>query len=331
MRKNLQVRNVNLNLFPILLTLLKHRNVTQAANELCLSQSAVSGSLKRLREMFDDELLLTRGRDLVLTEKAKSLLPLLEQHQACAQALLGDSGFDPKSMKMRFRVSTADWVSFLLIPVLSRRLHECAPQVSVQFVQGDRSDAKEMRQGVADLLIGPDKISDWAGLNLFNDDSDYLFEHCYCDQLIGIQSARQPVPGIERDQEIFLQHPHVTFNFGTRLHASVERDALNELGLSQNDQFLVSEFATLPYLVVSTGAVSVLPASLAEQMSTTLPIRTFQPPVAYGPIKLIQVWPKVRDHDEKLNWFRTLVQECFQELMAARKTGNDALPLDLPT
>ena len=323
MKKHIQVRNVNLNLFPILLKLLKHRNVTQAASELCLSQSAVSGSLKRLREIFDDELLVMQGRDLVLTEKAKILLPQLEQHHACAEALLGGSSFNPQSMKMRFRISTADWVSFLLIPMLSHRLRECAPQVSVQFVQGDRTDAKEMRQGVADLMIGPDRISDWAGLNLFNDDSDYVFEHCYQDHLIGIQSAAHPVPGIEQDQIIYLQHPHVTFNFGVRLHASVERDTLNELGLIQNDQFLVSEFGTLPYLVASTGAVSVIPASLADQMTGILPLRTFQPPLEFSPIKLIMVWPKVRDSDEKLNWFRALVQSCFQELMAARKTTSE--------
>ena len=315
MGNHLQVRNVNLNLFPILLKLLLHRNVTRVANELCLTQSAVSGSLKRLRDIFSDELLITQGRELVLTEKAKRLLPMLEQHQISAETLLGGVAFDPASTTIRFRISTADWVSFLLVPVLTRRLSECSPNVSVQFIQGDRSNAKELREGVVDMLIGPEKISDWTGLNLFNDDSDYGFEQCYVDHLIGIESSEKPVPGIELDREIYLRHPHVTFNFGTRLHASVERDTLNEYELNQNDQFLVSEFTTLPYFVAATGAVSVIPSSLSNQMKRILPIRTFTPPLEFAPIKLIMVWANVRNNDPSMKWLRVLVRECFQELL----------------
>ena len=315
MGNHLQVRNVNLNLFPILLKLLLHRNVTRVADELCLTQSAVSGSLKRLRDIFSDELLVTQGRELVLTEKAKRLLPMLEQHQLSAEAMLGGTDFDPMSTKLRFRISTADWVSFLLVPVLTRRLSQCAPDASVQFVQGDRFDAKELRQGAVDILIGPEKISDWTGLSLFNEDSDYGFEHCYSDHLVGIESSEKPVPGIELDQEVYLRHPHVTFNFGTRLHASIERDTLNECGLNQNDQFLVSEFTTLPYLVAATGAVSVVPSSLANQMKSILPIRTFTPPLEFAPVKLIIVWAKVRNNDPSMTWLRILVRECFQELL----------------
>lgn len=328
MARPLQLRNVNLNLLPILLTLLRHRNVTKAAHELHLTQSAVSGSLKRLREMFDDELMVFNGRELTLTEKAKALLPQLEQIQTTAEAVLGGAVFEPQTSHMRFRITTADWMSFLLVPPLYRHLRNDAPGVSVQFLQGsDRVDAKELRQGFADLLIGPERVSDWTSLNLYNDDSEYRFEHVFVDRLVCIASTQHAVPDLCNDREQYLQHPHLTFNFGPRLHASMERDTLNEAGLKQNDQFLLPEFTTLPYLVSATGATAVVPLSIARQMAAILPIRAFEPPLEFEPIKLIMVWPKVRDNDEGLKWFRGLVHQTFQELLTC---DHAAAPLTDP-
>jgi len=315
-RRPLALRSVNLNLLPILLTLLRHRNVTHAANELHLTQSAVSGSLRRLRELFDDELMVFNGRELLLTEKAKELLPQLEQLQASAESVLGGAAFDPGSANVRFRITTADWLSFLLVPTLHRKLDTQAPGVSVQFMQGsDRVDAKELRQGFADLLIGPERISDWTNLNLFNDDSEYRHERVFVDRLVGIASTRHPLPDLENDRESYLRHPHLTFNLGPRLHASMERDTLNDAGLKQNDQFLLPEFTTLPYLVAATGATALVPLSIARQMTKLLPIRAFEPPLDFEPIKLIMVWAKLRDHDAALSWFRGLVRQSFHDLV----------------
>ncbi|PZR48470.1 helix-turn-helix domain-containing protein [Paraburkholderia fungorum] len=67
------LRRLNLNLLPILYELLHSKNVSEAARHLNLTQSAVSGSLRQLREIFKDELLIQRGRGMVLSEKAHRL------------------------------------------------------------------------------------------------------------------------------------------------------------------------------------------------------------------------------------------------------------------
>lgn len=321
--KNIQVRNINLNLFPTLLKLLQLRNVTHAATELHLTQSTVSGSLKRLREIFDDELLISVGRDLILTEKSKELLPRLEKMLAAAEEVLGAQGFDPSISTTRFNITTADWISFLLTPLLAKHLNQEAPRVNIQFVPGDRSDAKDLRQGFADLLIGPDRVSDWTSLNLFNDGSDYCFEYVYTDRLVGIQSAHNLVPDIEVCQRTYLEHPHLTFNFGSHIHASVERDGLNAAHVEQNDRFFVPELTTLPYLVAKTGAVSVIPRSLARQMVEYLPIQMFDPPIDFPEIKLVMIWPKARMNDQSLTWLRSVIRQLFRDVM----TEDEALGL----
>ena len=57
----MRFHGLDLNLLVALDALLTHQNVTRAAEQLNLSQSALSGALARLREHFDDELVVPMG------------------------------------------------------------------------------------------------------------------------------------------------------------------------------------------------------------------------------------------------------------------------------
>ncbi|MFT4067338.1 LysR family transcriptional regulator [Paraburkholderia sp.] len=329
MSQSNQLRNVNLNLLPILYTLLKHRNVTIAAKELHLTQSTVSGSLKRLREVFDNELLVFNGRELLLTEKAKAMLPQLERFQLAGEALLGTLEFDPGEITNRFRIASADWLSFLLVPPLHERLNGNAPKAGVQFVHGDRSSGEDMRQGMIDMVIAPEKVSDWSGLNLFNENSDYQYEYLFTDQMVCIESTRHAPSLAGLDQDAYLRHTHISFNLGSRVNASIERDTLAGAGLTQNDQFLLPEFTTLPHMVAATGCIAAIPLSLARPFQAVLPIRIFEPPVTFPPLKIIMAWTKASDRDASQCWFRQQVRESIRELAAgwaeaAGEYGNPA-------
>ena len=69
--------NINLNLLPALAALLRERNVSAAARRVGVSQSAMSGMLARLREYFDDPLIVPVGRRIELTPLADTLVAKL--------------------------------------------------------------------------------------------------------------------------------------------------------------------------------------------------------------------------------------------------------------
>jgi DNA-binding transcriptional LysR family regulator len=73
----MDIRKVDLNLLPVLDALLRHRSVTLAARELEMSQSALSSSLARLRELLGDSLFVRTGRGLLPTPRAALLLSLI--------------------------------------------------------------------------------------------------------------------------------------------------------------------------------------------------------------------------------------------------------------
>src|SRR5207247_1244687 len=69
--------SVDLNLLLVLHTVLSEGSATAAAKRLSVSQSAVSNSLARLREVLGDPLVVRHGRGLTPTPLAQRLAPAL--------------------------------------------------------------------------------------------------------------------------------------------------------------------------------------------------------------------------------------------------------------
>src|SRR6202047_3490633 len=96
-------RQLDLNLLVALDALLTERNITEAGRRVHLTQSAMSGALSRLREYFDDELLVQVGRKMVPTPLANDLSePVLEILQRIKSTIDTKSDFDPTRTTRRF-------------------------------------------------------------------------------------------------------------------------------------------------------------------------------------------------------------------------------------
>ena len=70
---------VDLNLLVVLHALLAERHVTRAAQRVHISQPAASRALARLRDTFDDPLLVRMGQRMVPTPRARALQAPLER------------------------------------------------------------------------------------------------------------------------------------------------------------------------------------------------------------------------------------------------------------
>ncbi|MFY0728864.1 LysR family transcriptional regulator [Pseudomonas sp. NFX15] len=81
MKRN-DLRSIDLNLLVVFEALIQERNVTRAAQRLCLGQPAVSGALGRLRALFNDPLFNRIGHKMEPTTRAlqvaQTLGPVLD-------------------------------------------------------------------------------------------------------------------------------------------------------------------------------------------------------------------------------------------------------------
>ena len=84
----MNIRHVDLNLLVYLNVLIDEQSVSKAANKLALTQPAMSNALKRLRDLFDDPLLVRAAGTMTPTAKALSLKPEIESLLKMAEEIM---------------------------------------------------------------------------------------------------------------------------------------------------------------------------------------------------------------------------------------------------
>lgn len=148
-----QLRDVDLNLLVVLDALLRERSVTRAAERLHLTPSAVSHALKRLRQLFDDELLLRDGRRMRPTARAENLAETLPRLLAqLARTIEAPEAFDPTTSSRTFRLAAPDFIAPHL-PALLQDVQSAAPGVNVELAPYAATAMQHLAEGRYDALI----------------------------------------------------------------------------------------------------------------------------------------------------------------------------------
>src|SRR6476469_8001729 len=102
----LDLHRFDLNLLVTLDALLTEKNVTRAGMRMNLSQSAMSGALARLRDFFQDELLVPMGRTMVLTPLAEDLIQPVRDVLLQIQATIATKPhFEPATSTRHFTLA----------------------------------------------------------------------------------------------------------------------------------------------------------------------------------------------------------------------------------
>ncbi|WP_185962550.1 LysR family transcriptional regulator [Thalassomonas sp. M1454] len=122
---------VDLNLLIALSVLLKEKNVSKAADALYLTQSAMSKTLKRLREVFNDELLFRSANKMHTTAKGEQLSKELPSLLDSLSNFIQSEKFDPATCDMSFSVSVPASMNHSILLPLLQTLAEQAPKIKV--------------------------------------------------------------------------------------------------------------------------------------------------------------------------------------------------------
>lgn len=147
-------KNLDLNLFRVFLTLMQHRSVSRAAEELALTPSAVSHALNRLRAALGDPLFERRGGGLVPTafasEVSKQVRPALDQLRNATERF----EFDPKTAEREFVITAGSYSAMVILPPLLERMRQAAPNVRLRARRIESHYVDDVEQGRVDMAIG---------------------------------------------------------------------------------------------------------------------------------------------------------------------------------
>jgi DNA-binding transcriptional LysR family regulator len=299
--------------------LLRHGSVTKAASALNVSQPALSAALKNLREHFNDELVVRRGGGMFLTPKGEGLLKPLEQALSSIETLVLEKSDGTAREVQRIKIATTDHVIHLLGAPLARVIIEDAHHLCIQFLNVVGHSVSQLMSGAIDLIITPRSmmstgLADTRAMREVN--SELLTTHrLVC---IGRRDDAELKAGLSLSQ--YLARPHVSFALDADRDISVERVALAERSLTQNDVLLTASYSTLPAIVAATGCLAVLPEGMAKTASMLYPVQWVESPLPLPPLELVMVWHRRSDEDGRIIQLREILKSCV--------SLTDVAPLD---
>jgi DNA-binding transcriptional LysR family regulator len=136
MMNSVQLSRIDLNLLVLFQTVIEERHVGRAAERLNLSPSAVSHSLKRLRQLLNDPLFLRTPKGVVPTARALELaVPIAEILSQVGKVLATAQPFDPAASRRSFTIGAPDGVSAVVLPAMLVELAASAPGINVRIRQ----------------------------------------------------------------------------------------------------------------------------------------------------------------------------------------------------
>ena len=154
----MNLANLDLNLLVSLDALLEQRSVTRAAQQLGLSQPALSASLARLRRHFGDELLSRVGNAYRLTPLAGQLKPRVRLAlDGVERVFSAQPDFDPAESTREFSVLVSDYGCAVLGDTLAQLLGEEAPSARLRLAHNTPGAVDQAQQTLlsTDLLVLP--------------------------------------------------------------------------------------------------------------------------------------------------------------------------------
>ncbi|KGJ90956.1 LysR family transcriptional regulator [Colwellia psychrerythraea] len=231
--------------------LIREKNASKAANQLGLTQQAVSEHLKKLRDVFDDRLFLRKTNGFLPTPFAEKLSHNVDKLLNDFKALLSPSTFDPKTIDGTFVIAATDYAQQVVLPQLVATLRQESPHLKL-IVRDFEIDKLHdlMESGKVNLAIAfPDYIPDsYPILKLFEE------RHiCVASPNSSIANTNPTLANIARYPSIIASPSRPNFK------GSID-DWFKKFGLKRNIVVSAPCFSIVPMYLETTDSIAFLPS-----------------------------------------------------------------------
>jgi len=307
----MQLNRFDLNLLIALDALLREKNVTRAAERVYVSQPAMSAALQKLRDYFNDPLLVRVGREMQLTPRGLSLVEPVREALLSIQATLGTQPtFDPATVKRSFTVIVTDEAAPRLMPPVLKRLAREAPGIQLQLEHVTQTTINRVEYGDADLCLCLDSPR-FFGLRAYPDTLRII--ELAAVRWVCVVSQDHPCVGDEMSEEQYMSLPHIfgrPSGYGASVDELVHRLTNRNVDVRATAQSLLE----LPFLICGTPLVATIPERLARILAPILPLKVFALPFEVPLSKELVIWHKRNEPDPGHAWLRDLFIRVAQEL-----------------
>lgn len=304
----MRFNHLDLNLLVALDILLEEQNITRAAVRLHMTQSALSGILRRLRAYFEDDLLVQVGRSMSPTLLGKDLqIPVREVLLKIQTSIAAKPVFDVALSKRHFRIMASDYLINVLLADVIHRINGEAPHVTFELMSPGETALEMLMRGEIDLMIAPEQH-----INAEHP-SQLLFEEQHvCVAWTGNTSLREPFT-----LENYLELGHVAAAFGRNRTPAIEQWFMNQYGCKRRLEVITHDFNTIPHLLIGSQRIATMHSRLAMLYAQLLPLRLLPPPVKLPVMREYMAWHRSLNGDAMLGWLRGRLLDAVQRSEAS--------------
>ena len=300
----MRFHKLDLNLLVALDVLLKERSVSRAAEVLNLSASAMSNSLARLRQYFDDELLVQIGRKMEITPRAQNLQEAVRDVLLRIDSTIATQpAFEPDRSDRSFRIFASDYTQIVLAPAMLGLAAKARATVRFEFMPQVRAPHRDLERGEADLLIIPSGFMS----------PDHPREVLYQEEFVCMVWRDGALAKGDLTFERYVGAEHVVMQPGG-MDTAFEAWFLKRYGVTRRVAVSTYSFVTLPAMLVGTDRVATVHARVARRFVNVWPLEIRPTPMPFDRMEQSMQWHKFRTNDPGLAWLRGLFLEAGRRI-----------------
>lgn len=305
----MNLARVDLNLLVYLDVLLRECSVTRAAEQLNITQPAMSNGLRRLRDLFKDPLLIRTSEGMRPTARALELQPQLREVLGKLEVVVQPIDFEPLHSEQLFRIMASDYAESTLIPRLLESVRSTAPGIALDILTPSDVTFQDLEKGKIDMAI-----------NRF-DHLPKSLHHAtlWRDTFSCLLSVDNPaLQNFALDA--YLQAPHIWVSktgmgVGTgmtprdTLKLGWVDEALADIGHQRRIRIFTRHYQVASLLAQQPDLIATLPTQSALLQAENPHLAIRPPPFPIVPIELKMAWSALLQHNNAHIWLRRKIQE----------------------
>jgi LysR family nod box-dependent transcriptional activator len=301
---SVRLADLDLNLLVALEAVFTERHVGRAAARLHLTQSAVSNALTRLRRHFNDPLVTRVGGAMTPTALGLLLQPELTDLLARLRGFaMRGAAFVPADSDREFRVIAADFISYVLIPLMIQKLEIEAPRIKIRMLPYSPYAIDQLTRGEADLCIG-----------LLQDLGDSLpAENLYDEALTCIAGHKSPI----RSGRV-TPHEYSAARHAALIVGEGHINFLRGIDLPREVAVWLPNIGAVLEIVSQTDYIATISTYIAHRYRHRFKLRILAPPFKVWVMPVVMQHHRRMTSDLGLTWLRRLFVDTAKELRPPR-------------
>lgn len=306
---------LDLNLLRVFDEVMASKNITRAAEQLNMTQPAVSNALRRLREALGDDLVQRAGYGIEPTPRGAALWPAIREALAMLENELAPDRFDPKGSQQNFVLAMADATAAMLMPPLIETLERDAPNVNLRIVPLTTRDPRGLLEaGDIDVAIGyfPAAVAS-IGLAAMQTGTADAFSHAqlYSGEYVCVMRRGHPLAKRRKNPTLTIEEycaaKHLLVSFSGRPYGFID-EALAPLGRTRRIVLTVNQFFTAGQVVAGSDLLTVLPRHFLSATGIRDAFAVAELPFDVPQVHVDMIWHRRSQANTAQQWLRGAIQ-----------------------